>query len=74
MTKTEAVRRHLKINGSITSWQAIQMYGDTRLSDKILKLRQKGWDIDSEWREATDRNGNTCRFVEYVYHEKEGDK
>ncbi len=74
MTKTEAVRRYLKINGSITSWQAIQMYGETRLSDVILKLRQKGWDIESVWQYGTDRNGNESRWVEYVYTEKEGDK
>lgn len=66
MTKTQAVREHLKINGSITSWQAIQLYGETRLSDVILKLRQKGWDIESVWKEGTDRNGNDCRWVEYV--------
>lgn len=74
MTKTEAVRRHLKINGSITSWQAIQMYGETRLSAVIHNLRDKGWDIESVWKEGRDRNGNDCRWVEYVYTEKEGDK
>lgn len=74
MTKTQAVREHLKINGSITSWQAIQMYGETRLSDVILKLRRKGWDIESVWRYGIDRNGNDSRWVEYVYTENEGDK
>ena len=73
MTKTQAVKDHLKINGSITTWQAIQMYGETRLSDVILKLRQKGWDIKSVWKEGVDRNGNDCRWVEYVYTEKEGE-
>lgn len=67
MTKTEAVRRHLKINGSITSWQAIQMYGETRLSAVIHNLREKGWDIESVWKEGKDRNGNDSRWVEYCY-------
>lgn len=74
MTKTEAVRRHLKINGSITSWQAIQMYGETRLSSVIHNLRKDGWNIESVWKEGKDRNGNDSRWVEYIYFAEEGDK
>jgi len=66
MTKTQAVKDHLKINGSITTWQAIQMYGETRLSAVIHNLREQGWDIESVWKEGTDRNGNESRWVEYI--------
>ena len=66
MTKTQAIKDHLKINGSITTWQAIQMYGETRLSAVIHNLRKSGWDIESNWKEGTDRNGNDSRWVEYV--------
>ena len=66
MTKTQAVKDHLKVNGSITTWQAIQMYGETRLSAVIHSLREQGWKIESVWKEGTDRNGNDSRWVEYV--------
>lgn len=67
MTKTQAIKDHLVSNGSITSWQAIQMYGETRLSAVIHVLRERGWDIQSVWKEGKDRNGNDSRWVEYCY-------
>ena len=67
MTKTQAIKDHLVVNGSITSWQAIQMYGETRLSAVIHVLRKAGWRIESEWCEGKDRNGNDSRWVEYCY-------
>lgn len=72
MTKAEAIRQHLIINGSITSWEAIQMYGATRLSAIIFNLRKKGYDIQSYRLEGLDRNGNDCHFVRYVLKENEG--
>lgn len=42
MTKTQKVLNHLRENGSITSWEAIQQYGATRLSAIIFNLRKKG--------------------------------
>lgn len=71
MTKTQCIRDHLVINGSITSWQAIQMYGETRLSSVIHNLRKDGWNIESVWKEGKDRNGNNCRWTEYVLEENE---
>ncbi len=67
MTKTQAIKNHLLENKSITSWQAIQQYGETRLSAVIFILRNKGWNIESVWKEGKDRNGNDCRYVEYIY-------
>ncbi len=71
MTKAQCIREHLLVNGDITSWEAIQLYGETRLADKILKLRQKGWNIVTIMMEGTDRNGNLSRYAKYVY---KGDK
>lgn len=71
MNKTQLVREHLLKHGSITSWDAINLYGETRLSDVILKLRQKGWDIRTIMVEFTDRYGNVGTYANYVY---KGDK
>lgn len=64
--KTAKVLNHLKEKGSITSWEAIELYGATRLSDIIFKLRRR-YDIKSVFHEFTDRFGTTSKFVTYVY-------
>lgn len=70
MNKSELVRQHLLKYGSITSWQAINLYGETRLSDVILKLRQKGWDIRTIMCEMTDRYGNEGQYAKYVLYKE----
>lgn len=47
MTQKEQVIHHLKQKGAITSWEAIQEYGITRLSAKIFDLRKDGYKIKS---------------------------
>lgn len=66
MTKTQKVLNHLREKGSITSWEAIQLYGATRLSAIIFNLRKKGIEIKSEMTEFTDRYGDTFHFAKYV--------
>ena len=46
LNKTECVLEHLKNYGCITSWEAIERYVATRLSDIIYRLRNKGLKID----------------------------
>lgn len=64
-TKTMAVTEHLIQHGSITSMEAFELYGATRLSAIIFELRRKGFNISNEWLETTDRYGSTIRFVRY---------
>lgn len=64
--KTMKVLEHLKKYGSITSWEAIQKYGATRLSAIIYNLR-KNHVITSDIQEMTDRYGDNTRFAKYVY-------
>ena len=63
--KTRLVLRHLQKKHSITSWQAIEEYGATRLSAIIFNLRKEGWDIQDKWIEEYDRYGNKTRFKKY---------
>lgn len=67
--KTKEVLKHLEKKGSITSWEAIKLYGATRLSAIIFNLRERGYVIDSLWMEDTDRYGNLSRYVKYVLKE-----
>lgn len=64
--KTAQVLRHLKEHGSITSWEAINEYGVTRLSAVIFNLR-KIYRIDSIPQVCTDRFGNTAQFTKYIF-------
>ena len=67
MNKTNKVIEHLKLHGSITSLQAIELYGATRLSAIIYNLRYKyGVNIVSERIEFTDRFGSKSSYAKYV--------
>jgi len=64
------IREHLRKRKSITSWQAIELYGCTRLSDKIFQLRNKGWDIETHMIEVVNRFGDTTEIAKYVLKKK----
>ena len=65
MNQTEAIKGHLKKHGTITSMQAFHLYGCTRLSAKIFKLREKGWEISTIPTESVTRYGDTCTYATY---------
>tara|TARA_R110002012_G_scaffold17452_8_gene65894 strand:- start:1284 stop:1520 length:237 start_codon:yes stop_codon:yes gene_type:complete len=64
--QTDAVLWHLQNLGGLTSWQAIQEYGITRLSDKIHKLRKQGYDISSTYHKKTTRFGHKTSVAQYL--------
>lgn len=69
VTKTQQVFEHLLTNKSITSWEAIQKYGATRLSAIIFNLRKLGYNIDTVTEVTKDRNGNACHYARYILNE-----
>ena len=71
MNKTQAVLLHLERFGNITSMEAIQQYGATRLSAIIFNLRKRGYDITSESLPFTDRFGHKSVCSKYVLKTKE---
>ena len=62
---TDRVLAHLWDYGEITSWEAIKMFGATRLSAIIFNLRKRGFNIENEWEHTTNRYGDEVRFVKY---------
>ena len=62
------VLRHLKKFGSITSMQAFQLYGITRLSGRIFDLRKCGVKIKDCFCEDVNRYGKTVRFKKYFIY------
>lgn len=65
-TKSSEVLKHLKVRGSITSLEAFQLYGATRLSAIIFELRKKGYNIKTTDGTCIDRYGHRCNFAKYV--------
>lgn len=71
MNKTNAIQLHLIEKGNITSWEAIQLYGATRLSAIIYNLRYiRKMDIKTEKITFTDRFGNKASYAKYIYEEE----
>lgn len=64
-SQEELVGLHLINRGSISSMEAFELYGITRLSARIFKLRKRGWNISSELVTEKNRYGHTVNFVRY---------
>ena len=65
--KTKKVLEHLKTYGSITSLEAIELYGATRLSSIIHSLRKHGYNIITEYLPFVDRFGSKSHYGKYVF-------
>lgn len=70
-TKTNDVLNHLQEHGSITSWEAIEKYGATRLSAIIFNLKERGYEIETQNIVGKDRNKNTIRYAQYKLVQEE---
>lgn len=60
------VLKYLKTHKrGITSIQAVELFGATRLSDIIFRLRQEGYDIITEMITTKNRYGHTTTYARY---------
>ena len=66
MNQNKAILNHLMKNKSITSLEAINLYGATRLSAIIYNLRKSGYDITSKTTAGINRFGNKTYFSKYI--------
>lgn len=71
VTQEEVVLQHLVKNGTITSLEAINEYGITRISARIFNLRKRGYPIVTEDRKVRTRYGNTVVGVYRLEKEKD---
>jgi hypothetical protein len=69
-TKHNQVKKHLLEKGWIDSWTAIELFGATRLSAIIFRLRKEGWDILSIPQSSYDRNKQICNYTTYKLNQK----
>ena len=59
------VIKHLRKYKSITSLEAIELYGATRLSSIIYILRDKGFGIETEMTQGKNRYGHVTNYAIY---------
>lgn len=65
MTYTEIIKEHLEKYGSITSKEAINKYGNTRLSATIYILRSQGLNILTDYETSKNRYGKPTTYAVY---------
>lgn len=71
-TQRKQILEHLKKHGKITSMEAIELFGCTRLSGRIHDLRAEGYTILTEMTEGKTRSGHPCRYATYYLDREEG--
>ena len=67
LSQTGEVLEYLQKHTTITSLQAIQMFGATRLSAIIYDLRAAGHQIETTSVTAKNRRGGSTTFARYIY-------
>lgn len=65
VSQVKLIADHLIKYGSISTIEAISLFGCTRLSARIWDLRHEGWSITSEPASNKNRYGNTSNFAVY---------
>lgn len=68
ITMKDRILQWLKDYGTITSWEAIQQLGCTRLSEYIRQLRQEH-NITDVWLERVNRYGEPIKYKQYILEE-----
>lgn len=65
MNHEEIILNHLRKHKTITTLEAFELYGITRLSARIFNLRESGYKIGLIWENGTNRYGNQVRWGKY---------
>ena len=65
VSQEKLIADHLVKYGSISTWEAIQLYGCTRLPARISDLRSKGWPIKTDLAQSKNRYGHNSNFAVY---------
>jgi len=64
--KAKRILNHLKAYGSITSMEAFEKYGITRLAARIKELRDDGYNIITHMMDGQNRYGEATKYAKYV--------
>lgn len=64
-SQTSEIIKLLRKQGYITSFEAIERFGATRLSSIIFVLRKKGFGIETEMVQGKNRYGHITNYAIY---------
>ena len=64
-TQADRVLAYMETNGGITSLEAVQELGCTRLSARIADIAGRGIGIGKNWVVVKNRFGDDCRVIRY---------
>jgi hypothetical protein len=65
MTQNDIIKNHLKKHKTITTMQAFNKYGVTRLASRILELRESGMKISGYMIPVKNRLGEKVKVKKY---------
>lgn len=65
-SQTEDILKYMREKGSISSKEAFNEFGATRLSAIIFALRKRGYTIDTEIWTTVTRYGKPVDFARYI--------
>jgi hypothetical protein len=65
-TKYSNLKKYLIKKRSITTWDAISLFGETRLSARIFNLKNEGWTFKDFYLSRKDRLNNTSTYKVYT--------
>lgn len=66
MTQIDMIKEYLRKNQTLTSLEAINMFGCTRLAAVIHKLKSRGWKIVTINETGKNRYGKSVTYAVYV--------
>ena len=64
MSQSDAILRHLRIHGSITPLEALNLYGSMRLAARVGELRSEGYPIRTVLVEKNGKRWARYRLVD----------
>ena len=65
-SQTKAIKDYLEAGNSITSMEAYDKFGCTRLSARIFDLKKAGYNIQTIMMEGQTRYGTSTRYAKYI--------
>ena len=64
-TQAQRVLDYMRVFGSITQLEALNVIGVMRLASRISDLKRQGYSIDSKMITVKNRYGENCRIKRY---------
>lgn len=71
MKQTERIVEYIRRFGSISSREAFNDLGVSRLSARISELKDEGYEFDDKWETSKNRYGDAVSYKRFSF--KEGD-